>query len=104
MSFDLNNILAVLGTISAGSIGVWLSTEVVKSIKAIPINEGQADRIRAFAMVASSIIAAIVAWTNDSLRPDDIQAVIKDVLLALSVFGGAHGIHKAVSSGQDNQE
>lgn len=104
MLFDPNSILTVLGTIFAGSIGVWLSTEVVKNIKAIPINEGQKERIRAFAMVASSIVTVLVAWSNDSLRPDDVQAVIKDVLLALSVFGGAHSIHKAVNSGETEQQ
>ena len=96
MTFDLNSLFLSLSTIVSGSIGVWLSTELVKKIPAIPVNDGQKVRIRATALALSAIVTAVVAWTNDSLRPENVQDVMVAVVAALTMWGGAHSIHTAV--------
>lgn len=96
MTFDLNSLFLSLTTIVTGSIGVWLSTELVKKIPAIPVNDGQKLRIRAVALALSAVATAVIAWTNDSLRPENIQDVMVAVVAALTMWGGAHSIHSVV--------
>lgn len=96
MTFDLNSLFLSLTTIVTGSIGVWLSTELVKKIPAIPVNDGQKARIRATALALSAVATALVAWTNDSLRPENVQDVMVAVVAALTMWGGAHSIHSVV--------
>lgn len=93
MTFDLSTLFLSLTTIVSGSVGVWLSTELVKKIPAIPVSDGQKVRIRAVALALSAIATAVIAWTNDSLRPENVQDVLVAVVAALTMWGGAHSIH-----------
>lgn len=93
MTFDLSSLFLSLASIVSGSIGVWLSTELVKKIPAIPVSDGQKVRIRAVALTLSAVATAVIAWTNDSLRPENVQDVLIAVAAALTMWGGAHSIH-----------
>jgi uncharacterized BrkB/YihY/UPF0761 family membrane protein len=94
MAIDSYSFVTALSAIITGSVGVWFSTEMVKKVQAFKLNEGHKIRIRAVALVISALLTAVVAWTSDSLRPENIQDVLVAVLAAMSLWGGAHSIHE----------
>lgn len=96
MSWDLQSVISTLMQIVSGGVGTWAVTELIKIIPKIPINAGQATRIRLVAGALSAISVALFGFVNDSLKPDDLQGAVTAILAVIGTFGTAFGVHKTL--------
>lgn len=92
---DWQATLGTLATLVGGTAGTWFFTELVKKAKSIPINQGDATKIRVVASVLaliSTIVGGIASGTLDSVSlQDSAQTVVTTIAIAL----GAHITYKA---------
>jgi hypothetical protein len=87
---DSNLVLSLL----LGSVGVYLSTEIVKYVKAIPINEGQKARIRSVAVGLSTVSTVVVTALNGELNPKEVQGWLVQLAGLALTWGSAEGMHR----------
>ena len=66
------------------SVVILFVTQGVKSVQAIPINEGQKVRIRAFVGVATFVLTALIAWLDGNL-----ESVLSPQMIEVIVATGA---------------
>lgn len=90
--FDMD--ISLIVNILRGSVGVYLSTEIVKYIKFIPINEGQKLRIRSLAAGLSMLATGIMAVTSGNLDPKDVQSWLIQVVMFVGTWGWAEIMHR----------
>lgn len=77
-----------------GSVGVYLSTEIVKYIKVIPINEGQKLRIRSLAAGLSMLATVIMAVMSGNIDPRDVQNLLIQIVMFAGTWGWAELMHR----------
>lgn len=93
---DISSYVGTLLSLAGGSVGIWVCTEAVKRIKAIPINDGQKTRIRAFTAVLSAVAVGLLGLIDNNLKPDDLQGIVVAVLGVAATWGGSHVVHSQV--------
>lgn len=93
-SLNTGQAITLLLTWLGGSGGTYVLVEVVKAIKAIPVDEGQAARIRTVSLALSAVFVAGAAWMNGTLEVNNLQDVFTALAAVVAVWGGAHGVHK----------
>lgn len=94
---NVNSVLGELTTIVGGSAGTWLCTEIVKRIKAIPINEGDVVKLRVTASIIGAVAAVVGGIASGTLDSLSLQDAIQTILTAVTIAVGAHVTHKVVS-------
>lgn len=96
MEFNIVSTLATLSELIGGGLGVWISTEVVKAAKFIPINTGQKGLLRSVAGLLSVAAVLLLGFVNQDLKPDDVQGVLQALIGIGVAWGSAHGTHHLV--------
>jgi len=87
------DILAVRNLL-LGSVGVFISTEIVKYIKVIPINEGQKSRVRSLAAGLSVLSTVLMTALSGNLDPKDVQGWLVQAAGLAVTWGSAEGMHR----------
>ena len=93
----LSNLLKTALVVVTGAGGVWLSTELVKRAKNLPmISEHTKAALVGTAGVLSALATLVLGAVNQNLTPETIQDVIVKLLEFAGIWLGAHTVHKAL--------
>lgn len=96
---EIMPVLQWAGTFLTGAVGVWAITEGIKRAPSIKsISPGQANKVRAVALVASAVLTLVTRWTSDSLDVATVQGAGQALLDCIAIFAGsqvAYGVAKA---------
>lgn len=94
---DIVSYVGTAAQVVGGGVGVFLATEAVKRIRAIPINEGMTTHLRATAAAFSAVAVLLLGLANGNLRPDDLQGAVLAILGVLGAWGVSHQTHRVVN-------
>ena len=85
-----------VATLLAGGGGVWLSVNIVKKIKWVPVNAGQKALLRGTAGVLSAVALVLVSLASGAGLPESFQEVMVKLVELASIWFTAHASHKVL--------
>lgn len=96
--------IELIGTLLAGSVGVWAITEGIKRAPSIKsISPGNYAKVRAVAVIASAAVALFMRWTDNSLDVASVQSFGQTLLDGVSLFMGSQAVYSVakIKEGSD---